>query len=100
MSNKKQYSDEFKREAIRLQEISGKSIAVVERELGSRRGFMDFGKPIAASTVRLVSMRNYEHKASVLAAIEWHDLCVNLTFRAKCHADTDRVPPRLIQAIA
>ena len=33
MSQKKQYSDEFKREAIRLQEISGKSTAAVEREL-------------------------------------------------------------------
>lgn len=34
MSERKQYSDEFKREAIRLQESSGKTVAEVERELG------------------------------------------------------------------
>ena len=34
MSKKKQYSDEFKREAIRLQESSGKNVAEIERELG------------------------------------------------------------------
>jgi len=34
MSKKKQYSDEFKREAIYLQESSGKTVAEVERELG------------------------------------------------------------------
>ena len=34
MQKKKQYSDEFKREAIRLQESSGKTVAEVERELG------------------------------------------------------------------
>lgn len=34
MNQRKQYSDEFKREAIRLQESSGKPVAEVERELG------------------------------------------------------------------
>ncbi len=34
MIEKKQYSDEFKREAIRQQETSGKRVAEVERELG------------------------------------------------------------------
>jgi transposase len=34
MSQRNQYSDEFKREAIRLQESSGKTVAEVERELG------------------------------------------------------------------
>ena len=34
MGKRKQYSDEFKREAIRLQESSGKTVAAVERELG------------------------------------------------------------------
>ena len=34
MAQKKMYSEEFKREAIRLQETSGKSIGVIEKELG------------------------------------------------------------------
>jgi transposase len=34
MAKKKFYSDEFKRDAIRLQETSGKSVAEIERELG------------------------------------------------------------------
>lgn len=34
MKHRKEYSDEFKREAIRLQESSGKTVAEVERELG------------------------------------------------------------------
>lgn len=34
MNHRKEYSDEFKREAIRLQESSGKTVAEVERELG------------------------------------------------------------------
>lgn len=34
MAKKKEYSDEFKRDAIRLQETSGKSIGAIERELG------------------------------------------------------------------
>ncbi len=33
---KKQYNEEFKREALRLQETSGKRVAEVERELGLR----------------------------------------------------------------
>ena len=40
MSEKKQYSDDFKREAIRLQESSGKAIAAVERELGLSHGLL------------------------------------------------------------
>ena len=34
MMMKKSYSDEFKRDAIRLQETSGRSIGEIERELG------------------------------------------------------------------
>ena len=34
MVEKKQYSDEFEREALRLQEMSCKRVAQVERELG------------------------------------------------------------------
>jgi transposase len=34
MSTRKRYSEEFKRDAIRLQETSGKSIGEIERELG------------------------------------------------------------------
>ena len=40
MNKKKQYSDEFKREAIRLQETSGKTVASVERELGLSHGLL------------------------------------------------------------
>jgi transposase len=34
MSKRKKYSEAFKRDAIRLQESSGKSIGAIERELG------------------------------------------------------------------
>ena len=34
MAQKKMYSEEFKRDAIRLQETSGKSIGTIEKELG------------------------------------------------------------------
>lgn len=34
MAQKKNYSEEFKREAIRLQETSGKSTGAIEKELG------------------------------------------------------------------
>jgi transposase len=34
MATKKRYSEEFKRDAIRLQETSGKSVSEIERELG------------------------------------------------------------------
>jgi len=34
MTHKKRYSEEFKRDAIRLQETSGKSVGAIERELG------------------------------------------------------------------
>ncbi len=40
MNKKMQYSDEFKREAIRLQETSGKTVAAVERELGLSHGLL------------------------------------------------------------
>ncbi len=40
MVEKKQYSDEFKREALRLQETSGKRVAEVERELGLSHGLL------------------------------------------------------------
>lgn len=34
MGTRKQYSEEFKRDAIRLQETSGKSVGAIEQELG------------------------------------------------------------------
>ena len=34
MAPRKQYSEEFKRDAIRLQESSGKSVGAIEQELG------------------------------------------------------------------
>ena len=34
MAIRKQYSEDFKREAIRLQETSGKSVGTIEKELG------------------------------------------------------------------
>lgn len=34
MAARKQYSEEFKRDAIRIQEKSGKSVGTVEQELG------------------------------------------------------------------
>jgi len=40
MVEKKQYSDEFKREALRLLETSGKTVAEVERELGLSHGLL------------------------------------------------------------
>ena len=33
MAQKKRYSEEFKRDAIRLQETSGKSVGTIEKEL-------------------------------------------------------------------
>jgi transposase len=40
MHDKKQYSDDFKREALRLLESSGKPLATVERELGLSHGLL------------------------------------------------------------
>ncbi len=40
MVEKKPYSEEFKREAIRLQETSGKQVVAVERELGLSHGLL------------------------------------------------------------
>ena len=34
MASRNQYSEEFKRDAIRLQETSGKSVGAIEQELG------------------------------------------------------------------
>jgi transposase len=34
MTQKKRYSEEFKRDTIRLQETSGKSVGAIEKELG------------------------------------------------------------------
>lgn len=34
MATRKQYGEEFKRDAIRLQETSGKSVGAIEQELG------------------------------------------------------------------
>lgn len=40
MSQKKQYSEEFKLEAMRLAESSGKSISEIERDLGITAGLL------------------------------------------------------------
>jgi transposase len=40
MIKKKQYTDEFKREALRLLESSGKPVATLERELGLSHGLL------------------------------------------------------------
>ena len=40
MIEKKQYTEEFKREALRLLESSGKPIATLERELGLSHGLL------------------------------------------------------------
>lgn len=40
MGQKKSYTDEFKREALRLLESSGKPVAVIERELGLSAGLL------------------------------------------------------------
>ena len=40
MPAKREYSDEFKKEAIRLLESSGKRLTEVERELGIPHGFI------------------------------------------------------------
>jgi transposase len=40
MGQKKSYTEEFKREALRLVESSGKPIAVIERELGLSAGLV------------------------------------------------------------
>lgn len=40
MTSKRQYSDEFKRDAIRLLESSGKRQAEIERELGIPHGLL------------------------------------------------------------
>jgi transposase len=40
MLEKKQYTEEFKREALRLLESSGKPIATLERELGLSHGLL------------------------------------------------------------
>jgi transposase len=40
MQEKKQYTEEFKREALRLLESSGKPVATLERELGLSHGLL------------------------------------------------------------
>jgi transposase len=40
MREKKQYSEAFKREAIRLQASSGKTVAEIERDLGLSHGLL------------------------------------------------------------
>lgn len=40
MGQKKSYTEEFKREALRLLESSGKPVAVIERELGLSAGLL------------------------------------------------------------
>ncbi|MBZ0305323.1 MAG: transposase [Anaerolineae bacterium] len=40
MLEKKQYTEEFKREALRLLESSGKPVTLLERELGLSQGLL------------------------------------------------------------
>jgi len=40
MAKKKTYSEEFKRDAIRLQQTSGKSVGTIEKELGLSHGLL------------------------------------------------------------
>lgn len=40
MQSKRQYSDEFKKDAIRLLETSGKKLSEIERELGIPHGLL------------------------------------------------------------
>lgn len=40
MQAKKQYTDEFKKEAIRLLETSGKTVTEIERDLGMTHGLL------------------------------------------------------------
>ena len=44
MVEKKQYSEAFKREAIRLQATSGKTVAQIEQELGLSHGLLRYWK--------------------------------------------------------
>jgi transposase len=44
MVEKKQYSDAFKREAIRLQASSSKTVGEIERELGLSHGLLRYWK--------------------------------------------------------
>jgi transposase len=44
MDEKKQYSETFKREAIRLQATSGKTVAQIEQELGLSHGLLRYWK--------------------------------------------------------
>jgi transposase len=44
MGEKKQYSEAFKREAIRLQASSGKPVAQIEQELGLSHGLLRYWK--------------------------------------------------------
>ena len=44
MGEKKQYSDAFKREAIRLQASSGKTVAQIERDPGLSHGLLRYWK--------------------------------------------------------
>jgi transposase len=44
MSKKREYSDEFKREALGLLETSGKTVAAIERELGLSAGLLHHWK--------------------------------------------------------
>ena len=40
MASKKQYSEDFKRDTIRLQETSGKNVHQIEQELGLSHGLL------------------------------------------------------------
>ncbi len=44
IGEKKQYSDAFKREALRLQSASDKSVAEIERDLGLSHGLLRYWK--------------------------------------------------------
>jgi len=44
MAPRKQYSEEFKQEAVRLMETSGKSVGAIEGELGLSHNLLPSGK--------------------------------------------------------
>jgi len=52
MLEKKTYSEEFKREALRLLESSGKTVAALERELGLSHGLLRGWREVNATHQR------------------------------------------------
>ena len=71
MVQKKTYSEAFKRDAIRLQETSGRSIGAIERELGLRHNLLRQWKKryrVNAETDELEGSENEQLKAQLRQA--------------------------------